>query len=64
MEVLVISVDRRAAYNKGIAASMAGRCYLRLQFTISFGLGRTNIAELLFVIFCFITLFSSGWGQT
>jgi hypothetical protein len=28
------------AANKGIAASRAGRCYLRLRFAISFGLGQ------------------------
>ena len=41
------------AANKGIAASRAGRCYLRLRFAISFGFGRTSIAGLLFVIFYF-----------
>jgi len=43
----------KAAYNKGIAASRAGRCYLRLQVAISIGSGRTNTGGLLFVIFYF-----------
>ena len=41
------------AANKGIAASRAGRCYLRLRFAISFGFGRTSFVGLLFVIFYF-----------
>ena len=41
------------AANKGIAASRAGRCYLRLRLAISFGFGRTSIFGLLFVIFYF-----------
>ena len=41
------------AANKGIAASRAGRCYLRLRSAFSFGLGRTSIIGLLFVIFYF-----------
>ena len=43
----------KTAYNKGIAASRAGRCYLLLWFAISFGFGRTSIAGLLFIIFYF-----------
>jgi len=43
----------RAAANKGIAASRAGRCYLRLRFAISFGFGRITMVppNLFFAIF-------------
>ena len=52
------------AANKGIAASRAWRCYLRLQLAISFGFGRTSIFELLFVIFYICFSGSSSWGRT
>jgi len=52
---------RSTAANKGIAASRA-RCYLRLQVTISFGLGRTSIIGLLFVIFYFYNFIHQRLG--
>ena len=49
---MLLTTEATAA-NKGIAASRAGRCYLRLQLFISFGLGMTSTFGLLFVIFYF-----------
>ena len=48
--------------NKGIAASRAGRCYVRLQLAISFGWGRTSIAWLLYVIFYFYNFIHQRLG--
>jgi len=50
-------------YNKGIAASRAGRCYLRLQFAISLGFGRTSIVGLLVVIFYFYNFIHQRLGS-
>ena len=51
------------AYNKGIAASGARRCYLRLRFAISIGSGRTSIFGLLFVIFYFYNFIQQRLGS-
>ena len=51
------------AANKGIAASRAGRCYLRLRLAISFGFGRTSIFGLLFVIFYFYIFIQRRLGS-
>ena len=54
---------RKSTPNKGIAASRAGRCYLRLQFAISIGSGRTNTGGLLFVIFYFYNFIQQRLGS-
>jgi len=41
--------------NKGIAASMAGRCYLRLRFAISFGCGQD---EQCWAFVCYLLLYN------
>ena len=58
-----LGLNLSPAANKGIAASRAGRCYLRLQFAISFGFGMTSIFGLLFVIFYFYIFIHQRLGS-
>jgi len=55
--------EHNTADNKSIAASRAGRCYLRLWFAISLGFGRTSIFGLLFVIFYFYNFIQQRLGS-
>jgi len=46
---------RKTATNKGIAASRAGRCYLRLQSAISIGCGQD---EQCWAFVCYLLLYN------
>jgi len=59
---MLLTTEATAA-NKGIAASRAGRCYLRLQLAISLGSGRTSTFGLLFVIFYFYNFIHHRLGS-
>ena len=56
-------MSRKATHNMGIAASVAGRCNLRLKFSISSGFGGRNSVELLVFILYFKSLLGSISGQ-
>jgi len=47
--------ETSTAHNKGIAASRAGRCYLRLRFAISFGCGQD---EQRWAFVCYLLLYN------
>ena len=48
-------IGQKTTGNKGIAASRAGRCYLRLQFAISFGWGQD---EQCWAFVCYLLLYN------